>query len=34
MLSAKQYLYAKYGKRLKSSSRLIKHLNACTKKVP
>ena len=34
MLSAKQYLYSRCRKGTKSTSRLIKHFNACTKEVP
>ena len=33
MLSAKQYLYPRYGKGIKSISGLTRHLNACTKEV-
>ena len=33
MLSAKQYLYPRYGKGTKSTSGLTKHLNACTKEI-
>ena len=34
MLSVKQYLCSRYGKRTKSTSGLTRHLNACTKEVP
>ena len=34
MLSAKQYLCPRCGKRTKSTSGLTRHLNACTKEVP
>ena len=34
MLFAKQYLCPRYGKGIKSTSGLTRHLNACTKEVP
>ena len=34
MSSAKQYLCPRCGKETKSTNRLTKHLNTCTKKVP
>ena len=34
MSSTKQYSCPRYGKRTKSTSRLIRHFNACIKEVP